>query len=135
MISLLSLLADAAATGAAEIADAQGPAAENAPPGLLQYAILFAPAILLFVGMNWFLGGGQRREQTRHSEMINNLKKNDRVVTAGGIIGTVASVSEDKAEVTLKVDDNTRLKFRSESIRGPLEVTSQAAKPVEEKAS
>lgn len=123
MISMLTILAAAAADG--------GAAPE--PPSMMQYVILFAPAILLFIGMNWFLGGGQRREKTRHSEMIGNLKKNDRVVTSGGIIGTVASVSEDREEVTLKVDENTRIKFRAESIRGSMEVDTPA-KAGEEKS-
>lgn len=35
----------------------------------------------------------------------------------GGIIGSVVSVSEDRSEVILKVDDNSRIKFRSDAIR------------------
>lgn len=50
------------------------------------------------------------KDRKRHDDMINNLDKNARVVTIGGIIGTVVSVSQDKKEVTLKVDDNTRIK-------------------------
>ena len=44
------------------------------------------------------------------------MKKNDRVVTAGGIIGSVANISVDGKEITLKVDDNTRIKFLRSSI-------------------
>lgn len=50
------------------------------------------------------------KDRKRHDDMINNLDKNTRVVTIGGIIGTVVSVSQDKKEVTLKVDENTRIK-------------------------
>ena len=53
--------------------------------------------------------------------MLGRLKKNDRVLTAGGIIGTFVSISEDKSEITLRVDDNTRLKFRADYVRGVLD--------------
>ncbi|MFQ5734847.1 MAG: preprotein translocase subunit YajC [Planctomycetaceae bacterium] len=48
------------------------------------------------------------------------LKKHDRVVTIGGIIGTVASTSQDGREVTLKIDDNARMKVLRTAIQGPL---------------
>ena len=53
----------------------------------------------------------QRREKARRDAMIKNLKKEDRVVTTGGIIGSVANISQDGKEVTLKVDDGTRIRF------------------------
>ena len=58
----------------------------------------------------------QRNEQKRHQELLGSLKKNDQVQTVGGIIGTVVTVSDDY--VTIKVDDNTRLKIRRSSIQG-----------------
>ena len=51
------------------------------------------------------------KERKKHDNLLNNLQKNMRVLTSGGIIGVVANVSEDKKEITLKVDDNTRIKF------------------------
>ena len=49
----------------------------------------------------------QRKEQQRHREMIEQLKKGDDVVTAGGIIGTVVHTQEDR--ITIKTGENTRL--------------------------
>ena len=49
--------------------------------------------------------------------MLKALKKNDPVATIGGILGTVVSVSEDGLEVVVRVDDNTRIKFRHDAIR------------------
>jgi len=46
------------------------------------------------------------------------LKKNDKVLTVGGIIGTIADLSNDGSRVTLKVDDGTRIKFTRSSIQG-----------------
>ncbi|MGV2339211.1 MAG UNVERIFIED_CONTAM: preprotein translocase subunit YajC [Planctomycetaceae bacterium] len=53
----------------------------------------------------------QQNEQRRRRELMNQLKKNDRVVTNGGLIGTIADLSADGRFVTLKVDDSTRIRF------------------------
>lgn len=60
----------------------------------------------------------QSREQSKKDAMLNSLKKNDRVTTIGGIIGTVAEVRQD--EVVLKVDDNTRIHFQRKAIASVL---------------
>jgi preprotein translocase subunit YajC len=68
--------------------------------------------------------------------MLTALKKNDKVVTIGGIVGTVANISVDdqKVEVvTLKVDDNTRIKFIRSSIQRVLTSEGEAEKPAESK--
>lgn len=53
----------------------------------------------------------QMKERKQHQNMLANLKKNDKVMTVGGIVGTVANISNDGGEITVRVDDNTRLKF------------------------
>lgn len=113
MTTLLVLLAEAAGQAAPE----------KAPEGgLAPLLITVGPVVLVFLVINhFFVTRPQQREQTRHQDMIGGLKKNDRVLTNGGIIGTVVSLSEDKKEITLRVDDNVRLKFRTEYIRGTLD--------------
>ena len=59
-------------------------------------------------------------EERKRKAVLDGLKKNDRVVTAGGIMGSVANISNDGTEVTLKVDDNTRIKFRRSSVSSVL---------------
>ena len=63
----------------------------------------------------------QKTQQKRLREMIDALRKGDKVVTSGGIIGTVAAVREK--EVTLKVDEknNIRMKFNKNAIASVLE--------------
>jgi preprotein translocase subunit YajC len=60
----------------------------------------------------------QRRQEKERQALLSALKKNDKVVTSGGIIGIVASVNEKQDEVTLKVDEssNVRLKVTKSSI-------------------
>jgi preprotein translocase subunit YajC len=75
------------------------------------------PALLIFFLFQMFFSSSpQRREQKHIEHLKSTLKKNDPVVTAGGIMGTVAIVSPEKQEVTIKVDDNTRLRVQMRSI-------------------
>ena len=78
------------------------------------------PMLIVFLLFQMTMGNPQRREKKRQEEMLKELKKNDRVITIGGIIGTVANVAPDFTEVTIKVDDNTRLKMQGSSIRSRL---------------
>lgn len=103
----LLLAQGAAENGAAPAAPPpQGPTL----PGLLIYAI---PIMVLWYVM--FIRP-QSRERAQRQEMLNVLKKNDAVVTIGGILGTVSHISEDGKEVTLRIDDNARLRVRREAI-------------------
>ena len=65
----------------------------------------------------WWMGRGRRKEQQKHKEMLNTLKKGDKVTSIGGIIGTVIEVKD--REVVVKVDEssNTRMKFLRSAIR------------------
>lgn len=101
---------------------APAPPAGGGNGGFDQLVFMFGPILVAFIVINYFLvSRPQRREQQRHEQMLQGLKKNDRVLTAGGVIGTFVSSSEDRKEITLRVDDNTRIKFRSEYIRGVLD--------------
>ena len=58
----------------------------------------------------------QRKKQKETKDMLNSLGKGDKVVTIGGIRGTIQNVKEKT--VVLKVDDNTKLEFNKEAISG-----------------
>ncbi|NQV27189.1 MAG: preprotein translocase subunit YajC [Rhodopirellula sp.] len=81
---------------------------------------LLPPMIMIAVFYYFMLFRPRAAEERKRKGVLDGLKKNDRVVTAGGIIGTVAQVSSDGKEVTLKVDDTTRIKFRRSSISSVL---------------
>ena len=81
---------------------------------------LLPPMIMIAVFYYFMLLRPRAAEEKKRKAVLDGLKKNDRVVTAGGIIGTVAQVSTDGKEVTLKVDDSTRIKFRRSSISSVL---------------
>ena len=54
----------------------------------------------------------QRKEQSRRELMLAAVKKNDRVLTAGGIYGVVTNVHREINEVTIRVDETTGTKMR-----------------------
>ena len=72
------------------------------------------PIILIFVIFYFLLIKPQKKQQDEHKKMVAGLKKNDEVITAGGIHGTIMSVKDHS--VTLKVDDNVKVEVQKSSI-------------------
>jgi len=71
-------------------------------PGLAAVAVVFYFMMVL----------PEKRKAKSHRAALDQLKKNDRVVTVGGIYGTVTNIQRDADEVTLKVDEATNAKLR-----------------------
>lgn len=69
-----------------------------------------------FIGMialfYFFIIRPQARERQRRTEMLSQLKKNDKVVTIGGIIGVISSVHAETDEVVIRVDETNNTKLR-----------------------
>ena len=57
-----------------------------------------------------------RKRQKKHQEMLGKLAKGDRVVTSGGIFGTVVAVENDV--VTLRVAENVKLQIALSAVAG-----------------
>jgi preprotein translocase subunit YajC len=83
------------------------------PPAFLDPLVLFPGIALLFY---FFVLRPGRRQDLERQSFLSNLKKNDKVVTVSGIYGTVVAVAEKEDEVTVRVDDNVRLKMTKASI-------------------
>lgn len=107
------------AEGAKEAVQNATNAAKDAPPPWMQ----FLPFIAIGLFFYFILLRPQQAEQRRRKELLTQLKKNDKVVTTGGLIGTIADISSDGSRVTLKVDDNTRIKILRSAIQEPLKDT------------
>ena len=107
-LTQLSLLwAEVTQAPAAPPANGADPA--NQPPGLMAFLPAIVGAMILYY---FLIIRPERRKQTVHRSQIDALKKNDRVVTIGGIYGVVMNVQRDADEVTLKVDEATNTKIR-----------------------
>src|SRR5260370_18208761 len=70
--------------------------------------IQFLPLILIFVVFYFLLIRPQQRKAKDHKTMLDTLRRGDRVVTGGGIIGTVARV-DNPEEVVIDIADNGRV--------------------------
>ncbi|MBN2490224.1 MAG: preprotein translocase subunit YajC [Planctomycetes bacterium] len=72
--------------------------------------------LIMFAIIYFLLIRPQSKERKRHQEMLGSLKKNDQVVTQGGIFGSIASIEADGTAVTLKIADNVRIKVSRAAI-------------------
>jgi preprotein translocase subunit YajC len=93
---------------------AQNGKAPEAQPadGGMGLIIQLAPFILIGVLFYYMLIRPQRKEASKRQDMLSNVKKNDRIVTIGGIYGVVLNVHREADEVTIKVDETTNTKLR-----------------------
>ncbi|MBO4671557.1 MAG: preprotein translocase subunit YajC [Bacteroidales bacterium] len=73
--------------------------------------------ILIFVVMWLFMIRPQRQQQKKMEQFRSGLKKGDKVVTAGGIYGTIAEVNPDSRTVLLKVDGDVKLRVDKASLQ------------------
>ncbi len=78
---------------------------------------LFFGVMLAMVVFYIFLFRGQGRKKKELAKMIQGLKKNDRVVTIGGIVGTVVTTKEDEIVVRVDEANNTKMTFVRQSIQ------------------
>ena len=89
--------------------DLQALLAASAPPGEGQPnpLIQLAPFALIFIVFYALVFAPMRRKQKKHGEMLHQLKAGDRVVTNGGIHGTVVGVADDV--IQLRIADQVKI--------------------------
>ena len=88
--------------------------------------IQFLPLVLIFVVFYFLLIRPQQRKAKDHKAMLDALRRGDRVVTGGGIIGTVARV-ENPEEVTVDIADGVRVRVLRSTISSVLAKPDPAA--------
>jgi len=69
----------------------------------------FLPLVLIFVVFYFLLIRPQQKKMKAHQALLGALRRGDRVVTSGGIIGTVARLINDQ-EIEVEIADNTRVR-------------------------
>lgn len=75
----------------------------------------FLPLILIFVVFYFLLIRPQQKKMKEHRQMLDALRRGDKVVTGGGIIGTVTKVGEND-EVTVEIAEGIRVRVRQSTI-------------------
>ncbi len=74
----------------------------------------FVPLIFIFLVFYFLIIRPQQKKQKEHQEMIKNLKKNDEVVTSGGIHGTIVNVKD--RTFALRIDENSKIEIDKASV-------------------
>ena len=70
----------------------------------------FIPLILIFVIFYFFLIRPQQKKVKEHKLMVENLKRGDRVITSGGIVGTIERIIDaEKAEISISDNVNVEI--------------------------
>ncbi len=69
------------------------------------------PLVLIFVVFYFLLIRPQQKKQKQHKEMLTAIRRGDRVVTGGGIVGTVTKVVDDK-ELAVEITDGVKVRVQ-----------------------
>jgi len=88
-------------------------AAQGAPAGSPLGSMLF-PLVLMFVIFYFLLIRPQQKKQKQHQDMLQSVRKGDKVVTSSGLYGVVVKVTEK--DIVLEVADKVNLRFTIGSI-------------------
>ena len=83
-----------------------------APAGQMGYLVFTIVAMILI--FYFFLIRPQKKQEKETKKMLDALKKGDKIVTIGGIYGTIFNVTE--STVVIKVDDNTKIEFSKTAV-------------------
>ncbi len=73
------------------------------------------PLVLIFVVFYFLLIRPQQRKMKKHKEMLGAIRRGDKVVTGGGIVGTVTKVNDER-EVTVEIAKDIKVKVHRELI-------------------
>lgn len=85
----------------------------------------FIPLILIFVVFYFLLIRPQQKQAKQHQQFLDDLKTGNRVITKGGIYGTITGLTD--TVVTLEIAQDVRIKVSRSAIAGP--ESSGAAAP------
>ncbi|HHX89680.1 MAG TPA: preprotein translocase subunit YajC [Paracoccus sp.] len=83
------------------------------------------PFVLIFAIMWLLLIRPQQKKMKEHRAMVDNLRRGDQVVTAGGIVGKVAKVKED-GEIEVEIADGVKVRILRQTITAVVSKTEPA---------
>ena len=87
--------------------------------------VQFVPLLLIFVVFYFLLIRPQQKKMKDHKAMLDAVRRGDRVVTNGGILGLVTKV--DDRELTVEIADNVRVKVMRDMIASVVSKTEPVA--------
>ncbi len=83
--------------------------------------VAFLPFILIFVVIYFLMIRPQSKKQKDTQKMIASLQKGDKVLTIGGIYGTISGVRESDGVIILKVAENMKIEITKTAVAKKLE--------------
>jgi len=83
--------------------------AQGAPAGGGDVFLQLVPFVLIFIIMWFLIIRPQQRRAKEHQEMLKNVRRGDTIVTSGGIVGKVAKVTEDGADIDVDIAEGVRV--------------------------
>jgi preprotein translocase subunit YajC len=79
---------------------------------------MLVPFVLIFAVFYFIVILPAKKQQRKKEAMIGALKKGDRIVTSGGIYGTVAAVED--SSLLVKVAENVKIRIAKSAVAGPV---------------
>ena len=76
----------------------------------------FLPLLVIIFIMYFLLLRPQAKRQKEHRSMLEQLQKGDRIVTAGGIVGTIAGIKENEGLLIVKIAENVKIELSRNSV-------------------
>ena len=107
---------------------AEGAAAPSAGGSMMGTLLFMVP---IFAIMYFLMIRPQQKKQKEHEEMISHIKAGDKVMTTGGIFGTVYKVTENR--VTITIADKVNVEFINGAIANVIKDEDDAKKEAEKK--
>jgi len=94
----------------------------------------FVPLVLIFVVFYFLLIRPQQKKMKEHRAMLEAVRRGDRIVTNGGIVGLVTKAAPDDRELTVEIAENVRVKVMRDMISSVLSKTEPVSDKAETKA-
>lgn len=84
-------------------------------PETMAYIVQFGPLVAMMALLYFLFIRPQKKEQEKRQMMLDALKKGDRIVTIGGMFGTIVEINEKN--IILKVADKIEIKFSKSAVQ------------------
>ncbi|MGB4102116.1 MAG: preprotein translocase subunit YajC [Alphaproteobacteria bacterium] len=128
-MTMFDLITPAMAAEATATAVASGP-----PVTAFDSLMNFMPLFLILLVMYFFLLRPQQQTYQKHQQMLKGLRRGDRVVTGGGIIGTINKL-EGEDVLVVEIAENVRVRVQRATITGVVARTEPIANSNEPEAN
>lgn len=98
--------------------------AQDVAGGTGAMVMQLAPLILIFVVFYFLLIRPQQKRAKEHRSMLTQLKRGDRIITAGGILGSITKVKDGSEEIEVEIAPNVRINVVRSTISSVIRPTA-----------